>query len=103
MLTRSMLEMLSELALGVQVPEVHRTAGWAQPADGGDSALLAIKSGTAPPEDAFIAVPYRGYWFWIDRGDLRSKGTFSLLMFLFSLAETGGTGSAPVVTISAGS
>ena len=57
--------------------------------------------GLAPP-DAYVAVPYRDHWFWIDDRDLASKRMFSFLLFMFSLAESGRAPQAPVVTISAG-
>jgi hypothetical protein len=37
-----------------------------------------------------VAVPYRGYWFWIDDRDMASKRMFTFLMFIFTLVETGG-------------
>jgi hypothetical protein len=54
------------------------------------------------PDDALVAVPYRGYWFWIDDRDMPSKAMFSFLMFIFTLTETGGKDSTPIVTIPAG-
>jgi len=44
-------------------------------------------------------VPYLGYWYWIDQADIASKRTFTFLMILFSLAETGQSAAAPVVTV----
>jgi hypothetical protein len=43
--------------------------------------------------------PYKGYWFWIEDTDIASKRTFTLLLILFSLAETGQSVTAPVVTV----
>jgi hypothetical protein len=40
------------------------------------------------PADACAAVPYNGYWYWIDDTDIASKRTFTFLMILFSPAET---------------
>jgi len=58
---------------------------------------------TDKPGDAFIAVPYRNYWFWIDDRDLSSKTLFSFLMFVFSLTETGGAKEgAPIITVPSG-
>jgi len=50
--------------------------------------------GTEAPADAYAAVPYKGYWYWIDDTDIASKRTFTFLMILFSLAETGQTTAA---------
>ena len=47
--------------------------------------LFAVRTSAAPPQDAFVTVPYRGHWFYIPDCDLESKTTFSLLSQLFSL------------------
>lgn len=39
-----------------------------------------------------------GSW-WIDDTDILSKTQFTFLVILFSLAETGASASAPVVTV----
>jgi hypothetical protein len=62
------------------------------------------RAGRAHPRDAyesdaFVSVRYRDYWFWIDERALYSKRTFSFLMYLFMLTETGGVQAAPVVTV----
>ena len=51
---------------------------------------------------AHAAVYYKGHWFWIDDRDFRSKQTFTILMILFSMMESGAQGSLPLVTIPAG-
>src|SRR5262249_43011970 len=61
--------------------------------------LIRIGSSLDRPSDAFLAVPYRGYWFWIDDRDMGSKRLFSFLMFMFTLVETGSKDGAPVLTI----
>jgi hypothetical protein len=35
-----------------------------------------------PPACAYIAVKYRGWWYYIDDRDLVSKETFSLILHL---------------------
>jgi hypothetical protein len=66
--------------------------------------LIEVKTGIDKPENAFAftAVKYDDHWFWIDKRDFRSKRTFAFLMILFSLTETGGRESLPLVTIPAG-
>ena len=49
--------------------------------------------------DAQVAVPYQGYWFYIDRTDQDTKATFSLLMELSRLELIGKTGVGPVLTL----
>jgi hypothetical protein len=104
MLTRSMMEIMLQLGFGVDLPAAHATGGRALPGQwqSGDAQakpLVRIRSGTEPPADAYAAVPYKGYWYWIDDTDVASKRTFTFLMILFSLAETGQTTAAPVVTV----
>lgn len=105
-LTRSMLGILSELASYIDVPEEHLAEGRAfavfekdTEAAFGVEPLIRIHSGRDRPDDAFVAVKYRDYWFWVDDRDVRSKRMFSFLMFLFTLAETGMPEQAPVLTI----
>ena len=50
---------------------------------------MRIHSGKDKPADAFAAVHYRDYWFWVDDGDLRTKRALTAVMFFFTLAETG--------------
>ncbi|NTW36584.1 MAG: hypothetical protein HGB17_10705 [Syntrophobacteraceae bacterium] len=69
---------------------------------GPSTPLIRIHNSRAKEADAFVAVPYHGYWFWIDDRDLLSKRMFSFLMFIFTLVETGGKEGAPIVTIPAG-
>lgn len=109
MLSRSMLEVLEELASCIEVPDVHVAEKRAAPtfADDTDMAgsvppLVRVQSDGEEPADAFAAVSYRDHWFWIDDKDFRSKKMFSFLMFLFTLAETGTPQQAPVLTIPTG-
>lgn len=103
-LSRSMLEIMLQLGFGISLPEGHASGGRALPGQAlqGKSPaapLVAIRSGPSAPADAYAAVPYRGHWYWIDDTDYASKRTFTFLMILFSLAETGQSAVAPVVTV----
>ncbi len=107
-LSRSILEVLVELSSFIAVPEAHvrqqRVTPTAEPEVGPSGPvppLIRIASDTTRPTDAFVAVPYRDQWFWIDDRDMPSKRLFSFLMFIFTLVETGGKEGAPVVTIPA--
>jgi hypothetical protein len=104
MLTRSMMEIMLQLGFGIDLPAAHATGGRAlpgqwQPGDAKAEPLVHIRSATEPPADAYAAVPYRGYWYWIDDADIASKSRFTFLMILFSLAETGQATASPVVTV----
>jgi hypothetical protein len=63
--------------------------------------LVKIRSSAEPPEDAFVSVPYRGSWFWVDDRDIPSKRAFSFMLMLFTLADSGGKESLPLITIPA--
>jgi hypothetical protein len=56
---------------------------------------------TPPAQDAYVVVPYRGSWFWIDDRDLKSKRVFTGMMLLFTLADTAEKEPLPMVTIPA--
>ena len=64
--------------------------------------VMAIHSQPDRPQKAYIAVPYRGSWFYIADDDLSSKATFGLLNFLFSLTAASGRGEAPLLTLPIG-
>jgi hypothetical protein len=105
-LSRSILEILVDLSSFIDVPEAHvadrRVTPTAEPEVGPSGPIRPlIRIGSTPerPADAFLAVPYRGYWFWIDDRDMGSKRLFTFLMFIFTLVETGGKEGAPVLTI----
>ncbi len=108
-LSRSILEIIIDLASYIEVPNVHVDENRVNPTQIEESApgrpiepLIRIHSSREKPADAFVAVPYRNHWFWIDDRDLPSKRMFSFLMFIFTLVETGGKEGAPIVTIPAG-
>jgi hypothetical protein len=108
-LSRSMLEIIIDLASYIEVPAVHVEEKQVNPTMPEKTIqgvpvppLIKIHSSTDKPKDAFIAVSYQNYWFWIDKRDLRSKSFFSFLMMIFSLTETGGKEGAPIITVPAG-
>jgi hypothetical protein len=103
-LSRSMLEIMLQLGFGIDLPGADVGNGRALPGmwkPGLEKAppLVKIHSGATPPQDAYAAIPYRGQWYWIDDADIASKRTFTFLMILFSLAETGQSPVAPIVTV----
>ena len=101
--TRSMLQILVELASHIDVPPQDVAEGrvYAAPKTSTPDFqdLIAIHSDSKRPTDAYAAVRYRDMWFWIDDRDLNSKRMFAFVMLLFSLTETGGSEHAPIVTV----
>jgi hypothetical protein len=106
-LTRSILQEMATMAAQVDVPEQDvrqgRTlAGWESISnDPSAIRLIQIHSSASSPADAFVEVHYRDRWFWIDDRDLKSKRTFSFMMMLFTLADTGEKEPLPLITIPA--
>lgn len=105
--TRSIMQVMIDVASHLEVPaiEVAEDRVYAPNRTPEQEslfpALLAVRTGPAPPEDAFTAARYRGRWHWIDDRDPQSKRTLAFLLMLFSLTEGGSTQGAPVVTIPA--
>jgi hypothetical protein len=102
--TRSMFEIFSEMAQGVEVPArdaqgrtIETSAGSAD-----TPPLIRIHSGTTRPVDAHAAIRYRGTWFWIDGTDEQSKRMFLIAQIILSLNDTSGGANAPLVTIPTG-
>jgi hypothetical protein len=108
LLSRSMLEILLEVAAGIEVPDedvsLGRTVAATRSANAPtpqDRPFISIRSTVTHPSDAFVAVRYHDTWYWIADGDLGSKRVFTFLMIFFSLAETGVTPQTPVLTVPA--
>src|ERR1035438_6980445 len=104
--SRSMLQIMQAFASYLDVPEAHLKDRSAVPAfENSASAswrdVVRIHSGKDKPAQAYAAVPYRDYWFWIDDGDWRTKRALTAVMFFFTLAETGAPEKLPLITIPA--
>ena len=55
------------------------------------------------PHQAGLAVPYKGYWFYIDESDISSKRTVGVLNSLVRLKiEAGKAQNIPVLTLPVG-
>jgi hypothetical protein len=105
--TRSLVQILLEVGGNVSVPASHiaegrATPGLADPASAGETIqYMRIQSSAERSAQAFLSVPYRDHWFWIDDRDLPTKRNFALLMMLFALADTGEKKGVPLLTIPA--
>ena len=104
--SRSMLQIMQAFASYLNVPEAHLKDHSAVPAfenaaPDGRSDPVRIHSGKEKPANAFAAVRYRDYWFWVDNGDLQTKRALTVVMFFFTLADTGSPEKLPLITIPA--
>jgi hypothetical protein len=100
--TRSGFQIMTQLGSDVEVPAAHVAELRTYAPPPGDAALppsVRILSGPSTPDDAFAAVKYRDHWYWIEDRDFRSKGTFTFLMIIMTLAEKGEAPPSPVITI----
>jgi len=109
---RSLLGVLYFLSQSVELPTPDVQAGLAtvtlddhgRPFDWSKvtGRVMAIHSQKERPEKAYVAVRYRGSWFYIADNDQRSKATFSLLNILFSLQAATGKDESPLLTLPVG-
>lgn len=102
--TRSLFQILMALGNGVDIPATHLERGLTTPTPSTlktHPPLLRVHSGAEPPDDRYVAIAYEGEWFWIANDDLRSKRTFSSILFMFSLADVGSSEALPTITIPA--
>jgi hypothetical protein len=109
LLTRSVLEILTDLSSYTEVPaanvEQKRTFPSPAPEIVNGAPVpppIRILSSPQKPDDAFAAVPYGQNWYWIDDKDFASKRLFSFIMFLFTLTESGDKQGAPIITVPVG-
>jgi hypothetical protein len=106
-LTRSVMQVMMDFASYIEVPEADLAEGRAyRPQRSAEQEklfppVLRVRSGEAAPADAYAAVRYRDRWFWVDDRDYQSKATFTSVLFLLSLTESGQTQAGPMVTIPA--
>jgi len=105
--SRSMLQIMQAFASHVDVPEPHLKdhSAWpslerASAAEGGQQSVR-IYSGKDKPTAAFTAVRYRDHWFWVDNSDLLTKRALTVVMFFFTLSDTGANEKLPLITIPA--
>lgn len=100
--TRSIQDIMSFASMDVEVPEelesvaLSRTVGWSE-RDG--YRLLHIKSSRIKPGNVSVAIPYHGYWFYIEDDDLQSKATFLLMQVLMGMQSGATSNGTPVLTI----
>ena len=101
-LTQSILDIMVDLARQVDVPQQHIDEGRTRPTfvdTGRGGSLFRVHYSEDEPEDSYVAIQNRGYWFYIDDRDMITKRTFGVLQILLSLTDAGETARGPVVSI----
>jgi hypothetical protein len=109
---RSIFSCMAYLSRGVQVPQEHIDRGMVRMPDNNHAeevdwsevfrGLIAVRWSRFPPKNSFIAVQYRGYWFYIDDSDIPSKKTFGLLLQLYNLNANEAKNRGPILTLPLG-
>jgi hypothetical protein len=108
--TRSLMSIFFYLSHHVDAPKIHKAAGlvtvtrnrdgsefdWGKTAGG---RLFHIRQSETQPDMAFVAIPYRGQWFYLADDDLESKSTFMLLTQLFRLQAGAAKSAGPTLTL----
>lgn len=108
--TRTMMGVFYYLSQGIETPAEHIAQGWVKQTvypDGrvydwtqtSGGKMLKIHSSASHPDNAFLAIPYRGYWFYIADSDITSKASFTLLTILFRLQSGAAKTNTPALTI----
>jgi hypothetical protein len=113
---RSTAQVYFYLANGVEVPPEHVKCGLVETAVDADGHVfdgrevtrglfeVHVAKGLRPPRCAYVAVKYRGYWYYIDDKDQQSKATFALVLQLTRLdfGRPLSLRPGPVLTLPAG-
>ena len=103
MQTRSVLQTLSAMAGFVDIPaELANQATPGFKLRGDLVRPFHVLSGKDRPDDAFAAIKYRDYWYWIENTNMASKRVFTLMLFLTTLTNNASDNVGPVLTIPTG-
>lgn len=103
--TPTALEVIEVAASGVEVPGEHLDEGIVRAsALDADQRFLVVHASSSRPAHASVAVAHRGWWFYIDARDARSKQSFMILRTLIGLRLDDDVGGqrAPVLTVPVG-
>jgi hypothetical protein len=109
---RSVLQIMTFLSKGVCVPEEHVRSGVAPVTPGPDgqpydwtqitAGNFVVHAQKHRPRAAEVAVPYRGYWFYIAPDDVNSRAALAILEVVFGLQESDGRNVSPLLTLPLG-
>jgi hypothetical protein len=109
---RSVLQIMTFLSKGVCVPEEHVRSRIAPMTPGPDGApydwtrvtagQFFVHSQKHCPRSSEVAIPYRGYWFYISSDDVKSRAALAILEIVFALQESDGKSVGPLLTLPVG-
>lgn len=106
--TRSVLDAMNYLTLGIEVPKKHIDRGWARanwPAPGVNVGnfrdFFRLRYSEQRPK-AQLRVQYRGGWYYVPDDDDRSRSVFATLAEAFSAVTQEAATEGPVLTLPLG-
>jgi len=109
LVTRSMTGILFYVSQAVDVPLFHVEKGLVTVTRKSNGEVfdwtelhkkqIGIHWSETRPSEAYMAIPYRGVWFYIRDNDLNSKSTFLLLQTLADLQAGTAPSAAPILTL----
>jgi hypothetical protein len=88
-------EIVEAGGINISLDERGQLFDWRRLFDG----LIHIRSADSRPPDAYAAVPYGPYWFYIDNADADSKETLTLVSTVLTLKAGGVPSEAPLLTL----
>jgi hypothetical protein len=109
---RSLLQLMCFISKGVQIPPEHYERGIVPPIPGPDGSVFDWSNLTRgffrvcvskkKPKVFDVAVPYRGYWYYIPENDAQSRALLSLLELILELSESESERAGPLLTLPVG-
>jgi hypothetical protein len=109
---RSVLQIMTFLSKGVCIPDEHLISGVAPVTRGPDGQPFdwtrvtgdnfVVHAQKHRPRNAEVAVPYRGFWFYIAPDDVNTRAALAILEVVFALQESDGKTAGPLLTLPIG-
>lgn len=113
--TRPILSAMFYLGQGIELPQSVRDekivhSGLADDEVEGEqfdwqevlNGLIKIRSSSTEPVNAYAAIRYEDYWFYIANNDVDSKETLTMLSVVLSLKAGGANDRGPILTLPVG-
>lgn len=112
--TRPIMSAMFYLGQSIDLPDEVRNAGIVHSGLANDGVgepfdwsvvhdeLFRVKTAREQPDNAYAAVRYGDYWYYIENTDVDSKETLTMLSVVLTLKAGGEGGSGPVLTLPVG-